>query len=65
MKTVEASGHNEHKSGIDAYITRLMYQHPFIAFFMIFVGGPLFTLLAVAAAVYLIALPLGFIMGWY
>ena len=65
MRAVKAASHGKYVSKIDAYIIRLMNRHPYIAFFMIFVGGPLITLLAVAAAVYLIALPLGFMMGWF
>lgn len=65
MKTAEASGRGKYKSRIDAYISTLMDRHPLTAFFMIFAGGPLLTLLAAFAAVCLIALPLGFIMGWY
>ncbi len=62
MRAVKAT---KYESKIDAYITRLMNRHSFIAFFIIVIGGPLITLLTVAAAVYLIALPLGFIMGWF
>ncbi|MVB10201.1 hypothetical protein CAFE_08790 [Caprobacter fermentans] len=63
MKTFEATARS--KSKVDTYISNFMKLHPFAAFLTVFVGGPLFTLLAVAAAVYLIALPLGFIMGWF
>lgn len=65
MKVVKAVRQSKYESKICAYITKFMNRHPFIAFFIIFVGGPLITLLAVAAAAYLIALPLGFIMGWF
>ncbi|WP_411677060.1 hypothetical protein [Caproicibacter sp.] len=63
MKTFETTDRS--KSRVDTYISNFMKRHPFAAFLMVFVGGPLITLLAVAAAVYLIALPLGFIMGWF
>lgn len=65
MKATGATDRNKYKSKIDAYITKLMKRHPFIAFLMIFIGMPIFILLAVFAVVYLIALPLGFIMGWF
>ena len=65
MKVVKAVRQSKYESKISAYITKFMNRHTFIAFFIIFVGGPLITLLAVVAAAYLIALPLGFIMGWF
>ena len=65
MKVVKAAKQSKYESKISVYIIKFMNRHPFIAFFIIFVGGPLITLLAVVAAVYLIALPLGFIMGWF
>lgn len=65
MKAVEATDCDKYKSKIYACITKFMKCHPLIAFFLIFIGMPIFILLAVFALVYLIALPLGFIMGWF
>lgn len=65
MKAIEATGRNKYKLKMDAYFTKFMKRHPFIAFFMIFIGMPLFILFDVFAVVYLVAMPLGFIMGWF
>ncbi len=64
MKTIDAARLDEQKSKIRLCMKRFAFRHPFAATFLIFVGIPLLTLLAVAAAVCLIELPLGLMTGW-
>ena len=41
---------------------RFTFHHPYFAF--LFIGEPIFTLIAVAAGTTVIALPLSLIFGW-
>ena len=43
---------------------RFTFHHPYFAFFALFIGMPIFTLIAVAAGTTVIALPLSLIYGW-
>lgn len=43
---------------------RFTFHHPYFAFFALFIGMPIFTLIAVAAGTTVIALPLSLIFGW-
>lgn len=53
------------KMHVAAKIENYMSHHPFLAFNFMFIGVPISILLMVFAAVYLIALPLGLLMGWF
>jgi hypothetical protein len=53
------------KMHVAANIENYMSHHSFLAFNFMFIGVPIFILLMVFAAVYLIALPLGLLMGWF
>lgn len=43
---------------------RFVFHHPYIAFVMMFIGIPLFTLMAVAASTTVLILPIAWILGW-
>ena len=43
---------------------RFAFHHRYIAFVMMFIGIPLFTLMAVAASTTVLMLPIAWILGW-
>lgn len=43
---------------------RFAFHHPYLAFFAMFIGMPIFILIAVAASTTLIMLPIAWIFGW-
>lgn len=48
----------------DRKAERFAFHHPYIAFAMMFIGIPLFTLMAVAASTTVLILPVAWILGW-
>ena len=43
---------------------RFALRHPYLAFLAMFIGIPIFILIAVAVSTTLIAMPLAWIFGW-
>lgn len=48
----------------DRKAERFAFHHPYIAFVMMFIGIPLFTLMEVAASTTVLILPIAWILGW-
>lgn len=48
----------------DRRAERFAYRHPYLAFFAMFIGMPIFILAAVAFCTTVITLPLALIFGW-
>lgn len=48
----------------DKQAERFTFHHPFLSYFIMFIGMPIFILLSVAACTALIALPMALIFGW-
>ena len=48
----------------DRCAKRLALRHPYLAFLAIFIGIPLFILIAVAVSTTLIAIPIAWIFEW-
>jgi len=65
MKTVDITNFNKRKSRVNTYRNRSMFRCPFVTLLVIFAGIPLLTLSAVFVVVYMIALPLGVMIGYY
>lgn len=49
---------------MDASMEKFMFRHKIFGFFMIFVGMPLVTLVAVCLCTTIIALPIALAFGW-
>ena len=47
----------------DRKAERFVFHHPYIAFVMMFIGIPLFVLMAVAASTTVLILPIAWILG--
>lgn len=52
------------KKDIDQQIEQFAFNHPFLLFWTMFVGVPIFVLIAVAVCACTIVLPLGLLFGW-
>lgn len=52
----------EHK--FDAVAEHFFFHHPYLGFFIVFIGMPIFILGAVAISTTVIMLPLSFLFGW-
>lgn len=48
----------------DRKAERFAFHHQYIAFVMMFIGIPLFTLMAVAASTTVLIFPIAWILGW-
>lgn len=48
----------------DRKAERFAFHHQYIAFVMMFIGIPLFTLMAVSASTTVLILPIAWILGW-
>lgn len=48
----------------DRKAERFAFHHPYLAFVTMFIGMPLFILMAVAASTTVLALPMAWIFGW-
>lgn len=48
----------------DRKAEQFAFHHPYIAFVMMFIGIPLFTLMEVAASTTVLILPIAWILGW-
>lgn len=48
----------------DKYAKSFVFYHPYLAFFAMFIGLPIFILFSVSFCTTLIALPLSLIFGW-
>lgn len=49
---------------IDTSMEKFMFHHKFLGLFLIFVGMPVVTPVAVCACTTMITLPLAFMLGW-
>ena len=63
MAAILKSIHN-FEDKFDRCAERFALCHPFWAFLAMFIGMPLFILIAVAVSTTLIALPIAWIFGW-
>lgn len=48
----------------DAAAERFFFYHPYLGFFTVFIGMPIFILGAVVISTTVIMLPLSFLCGW-
>ena len=48
----------------DERAAQFLWRHPFLGFLAVFIGAPLLVLLCVCVGTALIALPVGWLMGW-
>ena len=48
----------------DRYAERFALRHPYLAVFVMFIGVPLFILIAVVVSTMLIAVPMAWVFGW-
>lgn len=48
----------------DRYAERFALRHPYLAVFVMFIGVPLFILIAVVVSTMLIAMPMAWVFGW-
>ncbi len=48
----------------DRHAERFAFRHPYLSFFAMFIGMPIFILTVVAAFTTVITLPLALIFGW-
>lgn len=49
---------------LDKYAVQLAFKHPNAFFFTLFIGMPIFVLVAVFLLTVLIAFPMAIILGW-
>lgn len=63
MTTIMKSIHKL-ESSFDKRAQHFAFHHPFLAYLAIFIGIPIFILLAVTVSTTLIALPIAWIFGW-
>lgn len=63
MTTLIKSIH-KYEDNFEKKAERFTFHHPYFAFLALFIGMPIFTLIAVAASTTVIALPLSLIFGW-
>lgn len=52
------------EAAFDRKAERFAFHHPYLAFLAMFIGMPIFILIAVAVSTTLIALPMAWIFGW-
>lgn len=50
--------------GLNTYAMQLAFKHPNAFFFTLFIGMPIFVLVAVFLLTVLIAFPMAIILGW-
>lgn len=55
---------HEFDKRIEVRAEHFAFKHPYLAFFAMFIGMPLFILIAVAVSTTLIAIPIAWIFGW-
>lgn len=55
---------NPKQNKFDKAVERFMYRHPYAAFLALFVGMPIFILIAVFVCTTVIVFPIAWIMGW-
>ena len=48
----------------DRNAEQFTFHHPYIAFIAMFIGMPIFILIAVTASTMIIAFPVAWILGW-
>ncbi len=48
----------------DRRAERFAFRHPYLAFFAMFIGMPIFILAAVAVCTTVVTLPLALVFGW-
>ena len=63
MAAILKSIHN-FEDKFDRCAERFALRHPYLAFLAMFIGIPIFILIAVAGSTTLIALPIAWIFGW-
>jgi len=65
MKAVKTLRQHDYQMKLNSNLSAFAGQHPLLALLMAFVLLPILLLLAICAAAYLIALPLGVFLGWF
>jgi hypothetical protein len=63
MAAIWKSIHN-FEDKFDRNAERFAFHHPYLAFLAMFIGMPLFILIAVAVSTTLIAIPIAWIFRW-
>ena len=48
----------------DKAVEKFMYRHPYVAFLTLFIGMPIFILIAVFVCTTVAILPISWAMGW-
>lgn len=52
------------KSNFDASVEHFFFHHPYLGFFIGFIGIPIYIFCAVTISTTVIMLPLSFLFGW-
>lgn len=53
------------ESKFDEKAARFVYRHPLLGFLAVFVGMPIFVLVAVCVCAAIVALPMAWLFGWF